>query len=102
MGENFKSLGYKVEYTKASGDQGIDLILTKNNQKTGVQAKCYSQKVSNSAVQEAVAGKSYYHLDRVIVITNNYFTQGAKELASSNNVILWDRDVLKEKFFNEL
>ena len=102
LGEEFSKIGYAVNYTKASGDQGIDLILTKNNQKTGVQAKCYSQKVSNSAVQEAVAGKSYYHLDRVIVITNNYFTQGAKELASSNNVILWDRDVLKEKFFNEL
>ena len=101
LGEKFKSFGDKVEYTKASGDQGIDLIITKNSRKTGVQAKCYSQKVSNGAIQEAVAGKAYYNLDRVIVITNNYFTPSAKELAASNNVILWDRDVLKEKFFNE-
>lgn len=51
----------------------------------------------NSAVQEAVVGKSYYHCDKVVVITNNYFTPSAKELAQSNDVILWDRDILKEK-----
>ncbi len=31
------------------------------------------------------------------MVTNNYFTQSAKELASVNNIILWDRNMLKQK-----
>ena len=53
--------------------------------------------VGNSAVQEAVAGKRYYNCDKIIVITNNYFTTSAITLAKVNNVILWDREILKDK-----
>ena len=93
----FTKMGFKAEVTKASGDQGIDVIATKNGIRYGIQAKCYSGQVGNSAIQEAVAGKSYYSLDKVIVITNNYFTKSAVDLADVNNVILWDRNILKEK-----
>lgn len=93
----YSKMGYKSEVTKQSGDQGLDVIAEKDNKRIGIQAKCYSGAVGNSAVQEAVAGKSYYHCDKVVVITNNHFTSSAIELAQSNNVILWDRDILKEK-----
>ncbi|MGN0005667.1 MAG: restriction endonuclease [Candidatus Gastranaerophilaceae bacterium] len=92
--ELFTRLGYRASTTKASGDQGIDIIVEKNSKVTGVQTKCYSQTVGNSAVQEAVAGKAFYNCDKVMVITNNYFTKSAIELAQKNNVILWNRDVL--------
>ena len=75
----------------------VNVIAEKGDKKIGIQAKCYSGTVGNSAVQEAVAGKSFYHCDKVVVITNNFFTSSAKELAQSNDVILWDRDILKEK-----
>lgn len=93
----FTKIGYSIELTKATGDQGIDVIAEKNGVKIGIQAKCYSSSVSNSAVQEATAGRNHYGLDKVIVVTNNYFTQSAIELAASNNVVLWDRNMLKEK-----
>ena len=54
-----------------------------------------------TAIQEAFAGKNYYNCDKVMVITNNYFTSSAIELAKINNVVLWDRNILKEKI-NEL
>lgn len=95
--ELYKKMGYKAEVTKQSGDQGLDVIVEKGDKRIGVQAKCYSGTVGNSAVQEAVAGKNYYHCDKVVVVTNNYFTPSAKELAHSNDVVLWDRDILKEK-----
>ena len=95
--ELYTKMGYRAEVTKQSGDQGLDVIAEKGDKKIGIQAKCYSGTVGNSAVQEAVAGKSFYHCDKVIVITNNFFTSSAKELAQSNDVILWDRDILKEK-----
>ena len=93
----FSKMGYQTEVTKHSGDQGIDVIAEKNGKTIGIQAKCYSNSVTNSAIQEVVAGISHYHLDKAIVITNNYFTNSAQELANSNNVILWDRNMLKEK-----
>lgn len=97
IAELFREMGYQTQVTQASGDQGIDVLAQKDGIKIGIQAKCYSGTVGNSAVQEVVAGKNYYNCDRVMVITNNFFTNAAKELAQKNNVILWDRNTLKEK-----
>ena len=93
----FRQMGYNTKITQTTGDQGIDVIAVKNGVKLGIQAKCYTNTVGNSAVQEAVAGKGYYSCDKVMVITNNYFTSSASSLAQSNNVVLWDRDFLKMK-----
>ena len=93
----FRKMGYDAEVTKASGDQGIDVIATKNGFKYGIQAKCYSGQVGNSAIQEVVAGKTYYSLNKAIVVTNNFFTKSAIKLAEANGVVLWDRNILKEK-----
>lgn len=93
----FKKIGYSSQVTKQSGDQGLDVIAIKNGSKIGIQAKCYSNTVGNAAIQEAVAGKSFYNCDKVLVVTNNYFTSAAIELAQANDVLLWNRDMLKEK-----
>ena len=93
----FKKMGYDAEVTKATGDQGVDVIATKNGFKYGIQAKCYSGQVGNSAIQEVVAGKTYYSLNKAIVVTNNFFTKSAIKLAEANGVVLWDRNILKEK-----
>jgi len=97
IAELFSKMGYESEITKASGDQGIDVIASKNGNTIGIQAKCYSSSVGNGAIQEAVAGKNHYRLDKAIVVTNNFFTQSAQQLAQSNSIILWDRHILKEK-----
>lgn len=94
--ELFKKMKYNAFVTKTSGDQGLDVIAEKDGIKIGVQAKCYSSVVGNSAVQEAVAGKSFYNCNRVLVVTNNYFTKSAVELAKANSIVLWDRDKLIE------
>lgn len=93
----FSKMGYKTEITKQTNDQGLDVIAFKNGERIGIQAKCYSNTVGNSSVQEAVAGKNYYNCDKVLVITNNFFTSSAIKLATTNQVILWNRDILKEK-----
>ena len=85
-----------IEVTKSCGDQGIDILAYKNDIKYGIQCKCYTSYVGNKAVQEAVAGKVFYHCHVAVVMTNSYFTSSAKELAKSNQVLLWDREKLKE------
>ena len=93
----FSHMGYDARVTKSSGDQGIDIIAEKNGIRYGILAKCYSSTVGNSAIQEAAAGKNYYNLDKVIVVTNNRFSKSAIKLAQVNNVVLWDRTILTEK-----
>lgn len=90
-------LGYsRVSVTKASGDQGIDVIAHKDGLSYAIQCKHYSSSLGNSAVQEAYAGKAYYGCFYAVVCTNSYFTTGAKELAASTGVLLWDRSILQE------
>ncbi|WP_244323956.1 restriction endonuclease [Enterococcus casseliflavus] len=80
--------------TKAFGDQGIDVIASKNGCKHGIQCKRWKNKVGNKAVQEVYAGIGYYSLDKAIVLTNSYFTESAKQLAAKLDVELWDRSKL--------
>jgi restriction system protein len=97
MADIYKRLGYTVHHTPLSGDQGADLIITsKEGIRTAVQCKCYSSKVSNKAVQEVVASKAIHGCTRGIVITNNYFTDSAQQLAHANRIDLVDRSGLKK------
>lgn len=87
--------GYsKIQVTKGSGDQGIDIIAYKDDIRFGIQCKRFSSPIGNHAIQEVFAGKSYYNCHIGIVITNNYFTSSAIELAKHNGIILWDREKL--------
>jgi hypothetical protein len=97
IAELFGKMGFETKVTKASGDQGIDVIASKNGDTIGIQAKCYSNTVGNSAIQEVVAGKNYYRLDKAMVITNNFFSDSARQLATANSIVLWDRNILREK-----
>ena len=95
-----KRNGYsKVTVTKASRDFGVDLIAKKHRTTYAVQCKLYHGKVGNSAVQESVAGKSYYDCDEAMVITNSVFYPGAITLAEANNVILIDGAQLNRHSF---
>ena len=93
----FKNHGYECSMTKASGDQGVDLIAKRDGTVVAIQAKCYSGTVGNHAIMEAVAGSRFYNANQCMVITNSTFTKTAIELARANNVILWDRKTLIEK-----
>ena len=45
-----------------------------------------------AAVQQAAAARLHYRADRAMVVTNTTFTPAARELAATNDVVLWDRD----------
>lgn len=90
----FEKLEYRVERTKYIGDYGADLVTTKDGVKTIIQAKRYKNKVSIKAVQEAVAAKGYYGCSSAMVVTNNFYTKPAVDLAKANDVQLWDRNDL--------
>ena len=97
VGKILSSNGFtNVRVTKSSGDQGIDVLADMNETRYGFQTKLYSAIVGNKAVQEAIAGRIYYNLDKCVVVTNNYFTASAKDLAAVSGIELWDRATLSE------
>ena len=85
-----------IQITKASGDFGVDILAMKDNVKYAIQCKRYSSPIGVKAIQEVIASKSMNKCHVAVVLTNNYFTNSAKELAEKNNVLLWDRNVLIE------
>lgn len=91
LGEIYTKLGYYVIYTPTTRDYGADLIIMKNNVKTVIQAKRYSSTVGIKAIQEVIGAISYYNAEFGVVITNNYFTPAALNLAQVSNVELIDR-----------
>ena len=100
--ELLKRNGYEnVAVTQGSGDQGIDVIAYRDGIKYGIQCKCYSTPIGNQAVQEVFAGKVFYQCHVGIVLTNNYFTKAAVELAKHNGVVLWNRDKLLQMIGND-
>ena len=60
-----------------------------------MQCKCYASALGNTPVQEVCAGKNMYNCHVGVVMTNNYFTASAKQLAEKNGILLWDRDKLQ-------
>lgn len=80
--EGFKN----IEVTKASADNGVDIIATKNNKKYIFQCKCITHTCSNKAVQEIVSANTIYHADVMGVICNTSFSDQAKMLANQNGV----------------
>jgi len=91
----FNNLGYYAELTPGSGDYGADLILTKDGVRIAVQAKRSSKKVTLRAVQEVIGAKRYYKCDEAWVVTNNFYTNSAIDLARSDSVVLMDRSAIK-------
>lgn len=90
-----------VTVTQGSGDHGIDILADKYGISYAIQCKCYSSDIGNAAVQQAHTGKSLYHKDIAVVLTNRYFTPQAKEEATALGVKLWDRDKLNEMIENQ-
>ena len=78
----FEERGYFVERTGRVGDQGVDLIVSRDGSRVAIQAKGYpGSPVGNAAVQQVHAGMSFYRCQAAAVVTNSQFTPSARALA---------------------
>lgn len=96
VGKLMKRRGYKTRVIGKAGDMGVDVVAQNGAKKYAVQVKRYNQPVSRRAVSDAVAGKDHYGCNAAMVVTNNYFTKGAMDLARSTKCQLVDRDTLAD------
>jgi len=95
-------LGYGTSVTPPRNDAGIDVILERDGVTTGVQVKKWEGSVGRPELQKLVgAGKNY---DRVMCVTNSYFTEHAREYAEEHHVVLVNGrmlEVLAERAFGK-
>jgi restriction system protein len=96
VADALKRYGWKA--TRGSGDQGLDVIAEKKGKRVGLQCKLYGGPVGNKAVQEAHAGKVYYGVDAVGVLTNASFTPSATALAAVTGVKLFSQHDIPSLF----
>lgn len=96
VGKLMKRRGHKTKVIGKAGDMGVDVVAQNGAKKYAVQVKRYNQPVSRRAVSDAVAGKEHYGCNAAMVVTNNYFTKGAMDLARSTKCQLVDRDTLAD------
>ncbi len=94
VAELFSKLGYKSTATKKSRDFGVDVVARRGGERVAIQAKRYGRPVNLKAIQEVVAGMHKYDCNKAMVVTNNYFTPSAYELANATGCELVDRDGL--------
>ena len=95
-GEHFEILcacilrdaGWSTSLTPASGDQGADILATRDSHRLAVQCKFYTGSVGNGAVQEVIAARLYYDCNAAAVVTNATFTKSAIALARSSSTTL--------------
>lgn len=92
--ELIKTFGFKTKKTAKNGDYGVDIIAEKGKRKIAIQCKKWNKKVNIKAIQEVATGKEFYKCNEAMIITNNYFTKNAKELAKKLNIKLIDKDEL--------
>lgn len=88
--ERLSSYGWDATVSGKTGDQGADVIATRDGEKLVIQCKRYSKPVGNSAVQEIVASIAYYRADRGAVVSSSGFTTAAQTLARANGILLID------------
>lgn len=99
----FEKMGYRVELTGRSGDQGGDLIAVREGERVLIQAKCYRDwSTGNVAVQQVVGAMKYYDCTKAIVITTSHFTPEAISLAKANKTELVFKEQLQEMLLKYL
>lgn len=86
--------GWDARVTKASGDQGIDIVAKLGSLHAVFQCKNYSKDVGNAAVQEIIAGMAFEGASIGAVVSNASYTTSARQLAASTGVHLLHHDEL--------
>ncbi|MCW2573541.1 MAG: hypothetical protein JWO88_3599 [Frankiales bacterium] len=83
-----RAAGWLVRLTPASGDQGVDIVASKDQAAVAIQCKKYAGSVGNAAVQQIAAGRIFVGADYGAVVTNAAYTPHAKALAATCGVHL--------------
>lgn len=81
VGILFEKEGYRVKRTGGSGDRGIDLVVSRNRERSLVQCKRYENDIGPGAVRELIGAMTSAGATHGFLVTTSGFTEGAREEA---------------------
>ena len=89
MAYYYEDLGYMVEMTKKSGDQGIDILIRNEKENfdwedIGIQCKNQKSKISQSTVRDFVGSIHTSICHKGYFVTTSNFTRQAREFADES------------------
>ena len=84
----FRGQGYNAVVTKGSGDGGVDVILTKNNERIAVQCKAHSNPVGPAVIRDLYGTMTSGGYTKAILVSKSGFTKGVYEFASGKPIEL--------------
>lgn len=103
----WKNMGWEVDVTSKSRDNGVDILATKSgihDEKAAIQAKKYapSNKIGQPSIQQYdTLRRQDSSVDLVVVVTTSEFTSNARDLAKRLNVKLINgTDIVKAALDN--
>ena len=104
VAELLKKMGFSVEHTSLSGDNGIDIIAYTDQPiikgKYVVQCKRWTNPVGEPVIRDLYGSMLNVHATKGILITNSSFSNKASQFADGKNIELIDGNALS-KLFNK-
>ena len=88
LGTLYKHLGYDVEPTPRTGDQGVDLFLRKGKETTIVQCRSHVQPVGPAVVRELYGALVASGSTKAILACPSGFTKGVHEFVREKPIAL--------------
>lgn len=90
-----RAMGHGARVLGGSGDQGVDVIADYRGERVAVQCKNYKKRVGNKPIQEVYAGARHHGCQKAWVVAPAGYTKGARDLAMSTGVSLFDEGHLR-------
>jgi Holliday junction resolvasome RuvABC ATP-dependent DNA helicase subunit len=90
----FRETGYTVEITPGTSDNGIDLLLRKNNQLIAVQCKRWNTPIREPIIRDFYSALMSSGAQSGYVITTSTFTSNAYSFAEGKPIQLVDLEAL--------
>ena len=95
----FKKLGYHISFIGCT-EHEAELILTlQGTPKTLVIVRHSTGHTGTKRLGNLKAAETSYKCRRTMIVTNGMFTDGLKEYARKNDIILWDRSRMKRHLY---
>lgn len=96
VGSLFEKMGYQVQTTPLSGDEGIDLVLRKDTKLAIVQCKRYENSVGQPIVRDLYGAMVHNKADEAYLVTTGTVTLPAQQWVVGKPLHLVDGNTLVE------
>lgn len=95
----YERMGYAASLTPASGDRGIDIVLSRDGTTSVVQCKAQQRPVGPAVVRELIGSMACAGAAKGIVVSRSGFSTAARQLAGAAGIELVGLDELLRRSY---